>query len=40
MRNKKNNYNKLSDWESQPQKEKIRRKKRKKPYKKDLDARK
>ena len=38
MRNKKNNYNKLSDWENQPSKEKIRRKK--KPYKKDLDVRK
>ena len=40
MRNKKNNYNKLSDWEHQPQKEKIRRKKKKKSYKKDLGVRK
>ena len=38
MRNKKNNYNKLSDWESHPKKEKIRRKKKKKSYKKDLDV--
>jgi len=28
----------LSDWENQPSKEKIRRKKKKKPYKKDLDT--
>jgi len=39
MKNKKNNYNKLSDWENQPSKEKIRRKKKKKPYKRDLDTR-
>jgi hypothetical protein len=40
MKNKKNNYNKLSDWENQPQKQKIRRKKKKKSYKRDLDDRK
>ena len=33
MKNKRNNYNKLSDWENQPSKEKIRRKKRKNPIK-------
>jgi hypothetical protein len=38
MKNKKNNFSKLSDWENQPQKEKIRKKKKKKPYKRDLDS--
>lgn len=38
MKSKKNNFNQLSDWDTQPRKEKIRRKKKKKPYKRDLDV--
>ena len=39
MKSKKNNFNQLSDWENQPSKEKIRRKKKKKAYAKDVDER-
>ena len=39
MKSKKNNFNQLSDWENQPSKEKIRRKKKKKTYAKDVDER-
>jgi len=42
MKNKKNQvpqyYEEVSEWDNQPRKEKIRRKKRKKPYKRDLDT--
>jgi len=42
MKNKKNripqNFEELLEWDDQPQKEKIRRKKKKKPYKKDVDV--
>tara|TARA_B100000497_G_scaffold20609_1_gene24336 strand:- start:210 stop:332 length:123 start_codon:yes stop_codon:yes gene_type:complete len=39
MKSKKNNFSQLSDWENQPSKEKIRRKKKKKAYAKDVDER-